>query len=162
MTTIHAYTNDQVVADQIHSDLRRARAAGINIIPTTTGAARAVGKVIPELEGRLNGFAVRVPVPAGSLTDFTATLNRNATVEEVNNVMKEAASGRLKGILEYCTDPIVSSDIVGNPHSSIFDAPSTMVTPASGGRLVKVVSWYDNEWGYSCRTADIIARLAGL
>lgn len=162
MTTIHAYTNDQVVADQIHKDLRRARAAAVNIIPTTTGAAKAVGKVIPELNGKLNGLAIRVPVLTGSLTDLTVALKKSVTVQNVNNVMSEAAQGKLKGILEYCEDPIVSSDIIGNSHSCIFDVLSTMVLPASGGRMVKVIGWYDNEWGYSCRTADIIARLATL
>ncbi len=162
MTTIHAYTNDQNLADQIHRDLRRARAAAVNVIPTTTGAARAVGQVIPELNGKLNGFAVRVPVLNGSLTDLTATLKKSVTVNEVNTAMRQAANGKLEGILEYCEDPIVSSDVIGNSHSSIFDSLSTMVMPASGGRMVKVISWYDNEWGYSCRTADIIAKLAAL
>ncbi len=162
MTTIHAYTNDQRIADSVHSDLRRARAAGVNIIPTTTGAARAVGQVIPELNGRLNGFALRVPVINGSLTDLTATLGKSVTVDEVNGAMRRAAEGPLKGILQYCEDPIVSSDVIGNAYSSIFDSLSTMVIPASKGKLVKVVSWYDNEWGYSNRTAEIIARLAAL
>lgn len=160
MTTIHAYTNDQVVADAIHSDLRRARAAGVNMIPTSTGAARAVGKVIPELQGRLNGFAVRVPVATGSLTDLTVVLSRSVTADEINAAMRKAAAGDLKGILEYCEDPIVSSDVIGNPHSSVFDALSTMVMPAPAGKMAKVLSWYDNEWGYSCRTADVIARVA--
>ncbi len=159
MTTIHAYTNDQHVADQIHKDLRRARAAASNIIPTTTGAARAVGKVIPELNGKLNGFSVRVPVLTGSLTDLVVNLKRSAGIEDINGAMRAAADGPLRGILEYCEDPIVSSDIIGNPHSSIFDSLSTMVMPGNG-HLVKAVGWYDNEWGYSCRTADIIARLA--
>ncbi len=162
MTTIHAYTNDQVVADSIHSDLRRARAAATNMIPTTTGAARAVGKVIPELNGKLNGFAVRVPVLTGSLTDLTAILKKSATIDAINSAMLEASRGSLKGIIEYCEDPIVSSDVIGNPHSSIFDSLSTMVMPTGGGNMIKVVSWYDNEWGYSCRTADIIARVAKL
>jgi glyceraldehyde 3-phosphate dehydrogenase len=162
MTTIHAYTNDQVVNDGIHSDLRRARAAAVNMIPTTTGAARAVGKVIPELNGKLNGFAVRVPVVTGSLTDLTATLSKSASVDAVNGALKEAAEGELSGILEYSEDPLVSTDIVGNPHSSILDSLSTMVMPAAGGKMVKVVSWYDNEWGYSNRTADLIARLAAI
>jgi len=162
MTTVHAYTNDQRVLDLVHGDLRRARSAAVNIIPTTTGAARAVGKVMPELNGKLNGMAVRVPVPDGSLVDLVATLNRSVTAEEVNAAMKAAAETRLKGILEYCEDPIVSNDIVGNPHSSVFDAPSTMTMPSDGGKMVKVISWYDNEWGYSCRTADLIAKVAAL
>jgi glyceraldehyde 3-phosphate dehydrogenase len=162
MTTIHAYTNDQRVADMIHRDLRRARAAAQNIIPTTTGAARAVGKVIPDLNGKLNGFALRVPVVNGSITDFVALLSKSATAEEINRAMKAAAEGALKGILEYCTDPIVSSDIIGNSHSSIFDSLSTMTMPADGGHMVKVVSWYDNEWGYSVRTADLIQRVAAM
>ncbi|MCB9865514.1 MAG: type I glyceraldehyde-3-phosphate dehydrogenase [Phycisphaerales bacterium] len=160
MTTIHAYTNDQQVADQIHKDPRRARAAAQNIIPTTTGAARAVGKVIPELNGKLNGFAVRVPVPDGSCVDLTATLKKKVTAAEINDAIKAAAQGPMKGVLEYSEDPLVSSDIVGNPHSSIFDALSTMTMPADGGKMVKVVSWYDNEWGYSMRTADLIKLVA--
>jgi glyceraldehyde 3-phosphate dehydrogenase len=162
MTTVHAYTNDQRIADQVHKDPRRARAAAINIIPTTTGAARAVGKVLPELNGKLNGYALRVPVANGSLVDLTATLKRAVTVSEINAAMKSAAQGPLKGILEYTEDPIVSSDIIGNPHSSIFDAPSTMTMPADRGTSAKVVSWYDNEWGYSCRTVDLAAKLAAL
>jgi len=162
MTTIHAYTNDQNVADMIHRDLRRARAAAQNIIPTTTGAARAVGKVIPELNGKLNGFALRVPVVNGSVTDFVATLKKSVTAGEINAAMKAAAAGPLRGLLEYCEDPIVSSDIIGNPHSSIFDSLCTMTMPADGGHMVKVVSWYDNEWGYSVRTADLIQRVASV
>jgi glyceraldehyde 3-phosphate dehydrogenase len=162
MTTIHAYTNDQRVADMIHRDLRRARAAAQNIIPTTTGAARAVGKVIPELNGKLNGFALRVPVPNGSIVDFVATLKKSVTADQVNGAVKAAAEGPMKGVLSYCTDPIVSSDIIGDPHSSIFDSLSTMTMPADGGNTVKVVSWYDNEWGYSVRTADLIHRVAGM
>ena len=162
MTTIHAYTNDQNVADMIHSDLRRARAAAMNIIPTTTGAARAVGQVIPELNGKLNGFALRVPVANGSVTDFVATLNKSVTASEVNTAMKAAADGPLKGLLEYCTDPVVSSDIIGNPHSCVFDSLSTMTMPADGGNMVKVIGWYDNEWGYSVRTADLIRRVAAM
>ena len=156
MTTVHAYTNDQRILDQFHDDLRRARSAAQNIIPTTTGAARAVGVVIPELQGRLNGMALRVPVPTGSITDFTAQVERSVTVEEVNRAFQEAAGNSLKGILEYTEDPIVSSDIVMNPHSCIFDALSTMVME---GTTVKVLGWYDNEWGYSCRTADLCALL---
>jgi glyceraldehyde 3-phosphate dehydrogenase len=162
MTTVHAYTNDQHVLDLIHKDMRRARAAAANIIPTTTGAARAVGKVIPELNGKLNGFALRVPVPDGSVVDLVATLKRSVTTEEINAVLKTAAEGKMRGILEYSEDPLVSSDIVGNPHSSIVDGLSTMTMPAAGGNLVKVVSWYDNEWGYACRTADLIAMAAAL
>ena len=157
MTTIHAYTNDQRVADQVHEDPYRARAAAINIIPSTTGAAKAVGEVIPELNGKLTGYALRVPVPTGSVTDLTSLLNRNVTKEEVNAAIKAAAEGPLKGILEYVTDPIVSSDVIGNPHSSIFVADWTNVIQ---GNLVKTVSWYDNEWGYSCRTAELITKLA--
>jgi len=157
MTTCHAYTNDQRIADMIHSDLRRARAAAINIIPTTTGAAKAVGKVLPELDGRLNGLALRVPVVDGSVVDLTVTVSRDVTVEEVNAAMKAAADGPMKGILEYSEDAIVSSDIIGNPASSVFDAPLTMVME---GRMVKVVSWYDNEWGYSSRCVELIRLMA--
>jgi glyceraldehyde 3-phosphate dehydrogenase len=159
MTTVHAYTNDQRVADQIHEDPYRARAAAINIIPSSTGAAKAVGEVIPDLNGKLTGYALRVPVPTGSVTDLTSVLKRNVTKEEVNAAMKAAAEGPLKGILEYATDPIVSSDIVHNPHSSIFASDWTNVIQ---GNLVKTVSWYDNEWGYSCRTAELISRVAKL
>src|SRR3954452_13163174 len=159
MTTIHAYTNDQRVADQVHSDPYRARAAAVNIIPSTTGAAKAVGEVIPELNGKLTGYALRVPVPDGSVTDLTSVLKRDTTKDEVNDVVKAAAAGPLKGIIEYATDPLVSSDIVGNPHSCIFMAEWTNVIQ---GNLVKTIAWYDNEWGYSCRTADLIARIAQL
>jgi glyceraldehyde 3-phosphate dehydrogenase len=157
MTTCHAYTNDQRVADQIHEDPYRARAAAINIIPSTTGAAKAVGEVIPELNGKLTGYALRVPVPTGSIVDLTTVLKKNATKDEINAAMKEAANGPLKGILEYATDPLVSSDIIGDPHSSIFMADWTSVI---GGNLAKTIAWYDNEWGYSCRTAELIARVA--
>ena len=157
MTTVHAYTNDQQILDLPHKDLRRARAAGLNIIPTTTGAASAVGKVIPALNGKLNGCAMRVPVPDGSMIDFVADLKRQVTVEEVNAALKKAAEGPLKGILEYSEDPLVSSDIVGNPASSIVDAQSTMVMD---GTMVKVVAWYDNEWGYSNRLADLALRVS--
>ncbi|GAB4375608.1 MAG: type I glyceraldehyde-3-phosphate dehydrogenase [Calditrichia bacterium] len=159
MTTIHAFTNDQRVLDLFHKDLRRARAAANNIIPTTTGAAKATGLVIPDLKGKLDGIAVRVPVPDGSLVDLVAELNKTVTVEEINTAMKKAAEGPLKGILEYCEDPIVSSDIVGNPHSSVFDAQSTRVMD---GNLIKVISWYDNEWAYSCRTVDILKKMISL
>ncbi len=162
MTTVHAYTNDQRVSDMMHSDMRRARAAAANIIPTTTGAARAVGKVLPELNGKLNGFALRVPVINGSLTDLVATLGKTVSAKDVNAALKAAASSNLKGIMEFCEDPIVSSDIIGNPHSSIVDSLSTMTMPADKGNMVKVVSWYDNEWGYSMRTADLIKRAAAL
>ncbi len=162
MTTVHAYTNDQRIADLVHKDPRRARAAAINIIPTTTGAARAVGKVIPELNGKLNGFALRVPVADGSIVDLVATLKKSVTAEEVNAALKVAAEGRLKGILEYSQDPLVSSDIIGDRHSSIVDARSTMTMPPTGGNMVKVVSWYDNEMGYAARTADLIAMVATL
>ncbi|GJM26032.1 MAG: glyceraldehyde-3-phosphate dehydrogenase [Phycisphaerae bacterium] len=160
MTTIHAYTNDQQTADQLHSDPRRARAAAQNIIPTTTGAAKAVGKVIPELNGKLNGFSLRVPVPDGSCTDLVATLDKAVTADEVNAALKAAADGPMKNYLEYCEDPIVSSDIIGNPHGSIVDSLCTMTMPAERGNMVKVISWYDNEWGYSCRTADLIKLAA--
>jgi len=162
MTTIHAYTNDQHVLDLVHKDLRRARAAALNIIPTTTGAARAVGKVIPDLNGKLDGFAMRVPVMTGSVVDLTAQLSKSATVDDINAAVKAAAEGQLKGILEYCDEPIVSSDVIGNCNSSIFDALSTITVPKGGSKLVKVVSWYDNEWGYSCRTVDMIQKLASL
>jgi len=155
MTTIHSYTNDQVILDAPHSDLRRARSAALSQIPTTTGAAKAVGKVIPELSGKLNGLAVRVPTPTGSLVDLVANLKTEATVEEINKAMKEAADGPMKGILEYTEDPIVSADVIHNTHSSIFDAQSTMVL----GKMIKVLSWYDNEWGYSYRVVDLIEKL---
>ncbi|HDS84808.1 MAG TPA: type I glyceraldehyde-3-phosphate dehydrogenase [Phycisphaerales bacterium] len=158
MVTVHGYTNDQNVCDQIHSDLRRARAAAMNIIPTTTGAAKAVGLVIPHLKGKLDGYALRVPVITGSCVDLVADLKKEVTKEEVNAAVKKAAEGPLKGILAYCDEPIVSSDIIGNTHSSIFDSLCTMVQ----GKTVKVVSWYDNEWGYSCRTVDIIEQIAKL
>ena len=162
ITTVHAYTNDQRVTDMVHTDPRRARAAAMNIIPTTTGAARAVGKVIPELNGKLNGFALRVPVADGSVVDLVATLKKSVTMEEVNAALKTAAEGKLRGVLEFSEDPLVSSDIIGNPHSSIIDSLSTMTMPANGGNMVKVVSWYDNEWGYAARTADLIAKVATL
>ncbi len=167
MTTVHAYTNDQRVSDQIHKDLRRARAAAANIIPTTTGAARAVGKVLPDLKGKLDGFALRVPVIVGSCVDLTATLKKSVTVDEINAAVKAAAEGKLKGILQYCAEPIVSSDVIGNTNSSIFDALSTMVIgekkdDKTVGNMIKVVSWYDNEWGYSCRTVDLIEKLGKL
>jgi len=158
MTTIHAYTNDQSVADMIHKDLRRARAAAVNIIPTTTGAAKAIGKVVPELEGKLDGFAIRVPVPVGSVVDLVVNVKKDVTVDAVNAAMKKAAEGPMKGYLVYCDEPIVSSDIVNDPASSIFDSLCTIVL----GRTVKVISWYDNEWGYSNRTVDIMEKLAAM
>jgi glyceraldehyde 3-phosphate dehydrogenase len=157
MTTVHAYTNDQVLADVPHQDLRRSRAATENIIPTTTGAAAAVGEVLPNLAGKLDGMAMRVPVPDGSTVDLVVELDRDVTVAEVNAAMKAAAEGPMAGIMEYVEDPIVSTDIIGNPHSSIFDAGGTQVL---GGNLVKVMSWYDNEWGYSNRVVDLVERLA--
>jgi glyceraldehyde 3-phosphate dehydrogenase len=158
MTTIHAYTNDQQILDLPHKDPYRARAAAQNIIPTSTGAAKAVGLAIPELNGKLTGISMRVPVPSGSCVDLTANLGRDVTAEEINAAMKAAAEGPLKGILEYTMDPIVSSDIIDNPHSSIFAGDWTQVLGGKG-RLAKVVSWYDNEWGYSCRTADLCALI---
>jgi glyceraldehyde 3-phosphate dehydrogenase len=155
MNTIHSYTNDQVMLDQPHKDLRRARAGAVNIIPTTTGAAKAVGKVLPHLKGKLDGFSLRVPTPDGSITDFTVILNKDVTKEEINAAMKKASETNLKGILEYTEDPIVSSDIVGNSYSCIFDSLSTMAF----GSLVKVIGWYDNEWGYSCRVVDLAKRI---
>lgn len=155
MTTIHSYTNDQNILDAPHSDLRRARSAAMSQIPTTTGAAKAVGKVIPELAGKLDGIAVRVPTPTGSLVDLVVNLKTEATVEQINAAIKVAANGPMKGILEYTEDPIVSCDIIHNPHSSIFDAQSTMVM----GKTAKVFAWYDNEWGYSNRVVDLIKLL---
>lgn len=155
MTTIHAYTSDQNLQDAPHKDLRRARAAAYSIVPTSTGAAKAVGLVLPHLKGKLNGNAMRVPIPDGSVTDFTCQLKKPATVEEINAAFKAAADGSLKGILEYNTDPIVSIDIVGNTHSCIFDSELTMVI----GNTAKVVGWYDNETGYSSRVADLIAKI---
>ena len=155
MNTIHSYTNDQVMLDQPHKDLRRARAGAVNIIPTSTGAAKAVSKVLPHLNGKLDGFSLRVPTPDGSITDFTVILKKEVKKEEINAAMKKASETSLKGILEYCEDPIVSSDIVGNDHSCIFDALSTMAF----GSLVKVIGWYDNEWGYSCRVVDLATKI---
>lgn len=157
MTTVHAYTNDQNILDLPHKDLRRARAAAVSIIPTTTGAAKAVAEVLPELKGRLDGFALRVPVPDGSITDFTAVLGRDTTKDEINAAFKAASEGAMNGILEYTDEPIVSVDIVGNPHSCIFDSLSTMAS----GNFVKVVGWYDNEWGYSNRVVDLVKKVCG-
>ena len=161
MTTVHAYTNDQNVQDQPHKDLYRCRAAAQNIIPTSTGAAKAVGLVIPELQGKLTGIAMRVPVPTGSVVDLTANLAKEADKDSINAAMKAAADGPMKGVLFFATDPIVSSDIVHDPHSSIFAADFTQVL-GDKGKMVKVVSWYDNEWGYSCRTTDLCSKLAGM
>jgi len=154
MTTIHSYTNDQAILDAPHSDLRRARSAAVSQIPTTTGAAKAVGKIIPDLNGKLDGMAVRVPTPTGSLVDLVVNLKTEASVDEINAAMKEAAEGPMKGILEYTEDPIVSVDVIHNSHSSIYDAGATMVQ----GKTVKVLSWYDNEWGYSTRVVDLMER----
>lgn len=158
MTTIHSYTNDQNILDLPHSDLRRARAAAMSMIPTTTGAAKAIGLVIPELNGKLDGLAVRVPTPDGSLVDLCVNLSREASKEEINKAMQEAANSYLKGFLMYSDDPIVSIDIVGNNHSSIFDSGATYVK----GKMAKILSWYDNEWGYSCRVTDLVKYMSGL
>lgn len=155
MTTTHAYTNDQRILDLPHKDLRRARSAAVSMIPTTTGAAKAVALVIPELKGKIDGCAIRVPTPDGSIVDLVAILSKEVTKEEVNGAMKAAADGPMKGILEYCDEPIVSIDIVGNPHSSIFDSKMTMVQ----GNFVKIFSWYDNEWGFSCRMIDMVKKM---
>ena len=159
MNTIHSYTNDQKILDQPHSDLRRARAAAVSIIPTSSGAAKAVGLVIPEMKGKLDGFAMRVPTPDGSVVDLTAELNRNVTKEEINAAIKAAAEGPMKGVLQYTEDPVVSVDIIDNTHSSIFDS---LLTQVMDGNFVKVVSWYDNEKGYSTRVGDLAAKLATL
>jgi len=158
MNTIHAYTNDQRLADVPHADLRRSRAATENIIPTTTGAAKAVGKVLPQLQGRLDGLAMRVPVPDGSVVDLVVELNREVTSGAINEAIRLAAAGPMQGILEYSTDALVSSDVIGNPHSSIFDAPSTQ----AAGKTARILSWYDNEWGYSNRVVDLIDRMGAL
>ena len=159
MTTVHAYTNDQAILDMPYKDKRRGRAAALNTVPSTTGAAKALGEVIPALKGKLHGYALRVPVPDGSITDLTFMAARKTSVEEINGAMKAAAEGPMKGIIEYVTDPIVSSDIIGNPASSIFDSTNTIVLD---GDMVKVTMWYDNEWGYSCRSMDLIERIAKL
>jgi len=158
MTTVHSYTNDQQLLDLPHKDLRRARAAALSIIPTTTGAARAIGSIIPELKGKLDGVSLRVPTPTGSITDFVAQLKREVTIDEVNAKYREAANGAMKGILAYTEEPIVLADIVHDYHSCIFDALSTMVM----GKTVKVFGWYDNEWGYSCRVVDLVHKLSAL
>jgi glyceraldehyde 3-phosphate dehydrogenase len=157
LNTVHAYTSDQRLIDAPHDDKRRSRNAASNIVPSSTGAARAIGQVLPELAGRLDGLAMRVPVPDGSVVDLTVEVERDTSVEEIQQAMREAAEGPLKGILAYCDEPIVSSDIIGNAHSSIFDAALTQVIQK---RLVKVISWYDNEWGYSTRVEELIERLA--
>ena len=156
MNTIHSYTNDQIILDAPHKDLRRARAAAVSIIPTKTGAAKAIGLVIPDLDGKMDGFAVRVPTPDGSLVDLTCELNRSVTKEEIHAAMKAAANGPMKGVLEYLDEPLVSCDIIGNPHSSIYDSGLTKVLE---GNLVKVIAWYDNEYGYSSRLADLVVRM---
>ena len=157
MTTVHAYTNDQKILDQVHSDIRRARAAAANIIPTTTGAAKAVGVVMPEVQGKIHGMAFRVPVPTVSLIDLVANVERSVTRDDVNEAFQQASQETLSGVLEYCEEELVSSDFKGNPASAIFDAPSTMVM---GDSMVKVLGWYDNEWGYSCRVGDLAAFMA--
>ena len=157
MTTVHAYTNDQKILDQVHSDIRRARAAAANIIPTTTGAAKAVGVVMPEVQGKIHGMAFRVPVPTVSLIDLVANVERSVTRDDVNGAFQQASQETLSGVLEYCEEELVSSDFKGNPASAIFDAPSTMVM---GDSMVKVLGWYDNEWGYSCRVGDLAAFMA--
>ena len=159
MTTVHSYTADQRLIDAIHSKKTRGRAAAANIVPTTTGAAKAIGLVIPEMKGKLDGFAIRVPTPAGSITDLSVLVSKKTSIEEVNEVFRKAADGPMKGILEYATDPIVSSDVIHNPHSSIFDPNNTLVVD---GDMVKVTMWYDNEWGYANRTADLIEKIASI
>ena len=159
LSTVHAYTSDQRLIDTPHRDMRRSRSAATNIVPTSTGAARAIGLVLPELSGRIDGVALRVPVPDGSLVDMTVELETDVTVQQINAAMRDAAAGPLRNVLEYCTDPIVSSDVIGNSHSSIFDAELTQVV---GDRLVKVIAWYDNEWGYSTRVEELIDRVAQL
>ena len=159
MTTIHAYTNDQAILDIPYKDKRRGRAGALNTVPSSTGAAKAMGEVIPSLKGKLHGFALRVPVPDGSITDLTFIAARKTSVDEINSLIKAAAETSMKGIIEYVTDPIVSSDVIGNPHSSIFDSTNTMVLMDD---MVKVTMWYDNEWGYSCRTVDLVERIGAL
>ena len=159
MTTVHSYTNDQAILDMPYKDKRRGRAAAINIVPSTTGAAKALGEVVPALKGKLHGYALRIPLPTGSITDLTIIMAKKTSVEEINEVIRTAAEGAMKGIIEYVTDPIVSSDIVHDPASSIFDSTNTMVLD---GDMVKVTMWYDNEWGYSNRSAELVERLAAL
>jgi glyceraldehyde 3-phosphate dehydrogenase len=155
MTTIHAYTSDQRILDAPHKDLRRARSAALSMIPTTTGAAKAISEVIPDLKGKMDGCAIRVPTPVGSIVDLAVILGRETTADEINSYMRKAAEGPMKGILQYTEDPIVSVDVVGNPHSSVFDARQTMAS----GKMAKVFSWYDNEWGFSCRMVDMIKKM---
>ena len=162
MTTIHGYTNDQRIVDAPHSDLRRARAAAVNLIPTTTGAAKATGKVLPALNGKIDGMAIRVPIPDGSMVDLVSVLSRSVTVDEVNAAMKAASEGAMAGILGYTEDPIVSSDIIGESYSSIFDASATQLIGGESGTMVKTLSWYDNEYGYSCRVVDLLKKAANL
>ena len=157
MTTIHSYTNDQVVLDTFHKDIRRARAAGLNMIPTTTGAAKLVGRLVEGLEGKIHGYSMRVPTPTVSVIDFVCNTEKEVTAEQVNQAFKTAAAGKMKGILEFCEEELVSMDFKGNPHSSIIDAPNTMVI---GGNMVKILAWYDNEWGYSCRLGDLAVYIA--
>ena len=159
MTTIHAYTNDQKILDLPHKDLRRARAAAMSMIPTTTGAAKAVGKVIPELDGKLNGMAVRVPTWDASMVDLVVELEKEATIDDIHAAMKKHADGPMKGILEFCEDPIVSVDVVGNPYSSVYDSLASMMM---GRNMAKVIAWYDNEWGYSCRMIDLLVKMANI
>jgi glyceraldehyde 3-phosphate dehydrogenase len=158
MTTIHAYTGDQRLVDLPHKDIRRGRAAALSIIPTSTGAAKAIGQVIPELKGKMNGIAVRVPTPCGSVTDLSFTTKKQVSAEDLNKALKEAADGKMKGVMEFLAEPIVSSDVVGNPHSSVIDSLSTMVIGGKGN-FAKILSWYDNEWGYSNRLVDISQKL---
>ena len=158
MTTVHSYTNDQQVLDAPHKDLRRARAAAVSMIPTTTGAARAIGQIIPELKGKIDGISLRIPTPTGSITDLVAQLPREVSKDDVNTAFKKAADGAMKGILSYTTDPLVTADIVGDPHSCIFDSELTMAI----GKTVKVFGWYDNEWGYACRVVDLMVKMHGL
>jgi glyceraldehyde 3-phosphate dehydrogenase len=158
MTTIHSYTNDQVILDIVHKDIRRARAAALNMIPTSTGAAKLVGRLVPGLEGKIHGYSMRVPTPSVSVIDFVCNTAKDVTADDVNKAFKTAANGQLKGIMEYCEEKLVSMDFKGNYHSSIIDAPSTMVI---GGNMVKILAWYDNEWGYSCRLGDLVVYIAG-
>jgi glyceraldehyde 3-phosphate dehydrogenase len=157
MTTIHSYTNDQRIMDTVHKDIRRARAAGLNMIPTTTGAAKLVGRLVPGLEGKIHGYSLRVPTPTVSVIDFVCDLEKDVTVEQVNQALKAAAAGPMKGILDFCEEELVSMDFKGNSHSSIIDGPGTMVI---GGNMVKILAWYDNEWGYSCRLGDLAVYIA--
>ncbi|MBN1678105.1 MAG: type I glyceraldehyde-3-phosphate dehydrogenase, partial [Candidatus Thermoplasmatota archaeon] len=158
MTTIHAYTGDQRLIDLPHKDLRRGRAAALSVIPTSTGAAKAIGEVVPALKGKMNGLALRVPTPCGSVTDLSFVLSKETTADEINAALRKAAEGGMKGVMEYCTEPIVSTDVIGNPHSSVIDSLSTMVIGGKGN-FGKILSWYDNEWGYSNRLVDLSQKL---